>query len=59
MVIEFCWESQKERDLDIGWRIILRWFLRIRMGWYGLNSSGYRLGPIGGLLNMIMNLRVL
>jgi hypothetical protein len=31
---------RKEGDLDVGGRIILKWILD-RIGWYGLDSSGY------------------
>jgi hypothetical protein len=47
MHIGFWWESRKERDLNVGERIILRWFLD-RMGWYGLDSSYSGWGPLEG-----------
>jgi hypothetical protein len=40
MNIGYWWESQKERhhykDLDVGARIILKWILDYRKGWYGM-----------------------
>jgi hypothetical protein len=38
-------KNKKERDhwedLDVGWKIILKWILgKLDGGWYGLDSSG-------------------
>jgi hypothetical protein len=42
--IECWWESQKEKDyqedLDMDWRIVLKYMLENRIEWYGLVSSG-------------------
>jgi hypothetical protein len=59
MLMKCFWECQKERDIDIDGRIILKRILRTMMKWYGVNLSGSKLDPVRGLLNMIMNLRVL
>jgi hypothetical protein len=50
MLTGFLWESQKERDLVIGERTILKWMLKIWDGvvWFG--SIWLRIGASGGLL---------
>jgi hypothetical protein len=50
MHMGFWWESHEERDLDVGWRIILKWIVekQDRVVWTGL--IWLRIGTSSGLL---------
>jgi hypothetical protein len=59
MLIGFWWDSQKEKDLDVGGRIILKSILD-KVGWGGMDwiDLGQDKDHWRALVNTVMNLRV-